>query len=552
MKRSQPFGFPRTFGFGDGRHSRGRYPIEYFYSIGMQHSLLGISTGYAITKKKDTSDIGALGNPKWFADNGTVYCQDDSGNTLKENTPGAGDFAIDHTATSSNGAGLLADAQGRILSFRNSSIDLKTGGSWTDGWQIGLYNWQHPADIYEGNTIFGNGYQVGFIDSADVMNLSAFTLPVSMRVDCLKSGKNGVLLGANLGLQGYLILWDAGADRSIAPWIPTSGKVQSIARTDSGWIVITQKEILITNGYTTRSIFPLLDDPLGFNQYVVAPQGSTVQNNRLMLLQQSTNNARMKPGLYIFDLGTTLMEFVPMSTGNTNSVTPLAIYSAKVNAQEILIGFQDVALGTNTIGALGVNSATSGTFIAQVLASSEDDKAAEAIILNLGFPTSISAPQTLSFTVAAKIYNFRRPLWGTSVTNAVAADGAHIRVNGSLTTNTVAQLGDEVTVLEGPNAGKVAHISAIANAGSTTETWTLDTTLPNVTGTTVHLQIQPFALVEKKTITSVAQLGEFYFNVRNQTRGKKFLTKLHFDDMTNVQLELHSGEFVYDDLGNTT
>jgi len=39
--------------------------------------------------------------------------------------------------------------------------------------------------------------------------------------------------------------------------------------------------------------------------------------------------------------------------------------------------------------------------------------------------------------------------------------------------------------------------------------------------------------------------------VKNQYRGKKFLLKVVIDS-ANVQMELHDGLFVYNDLGTTT
>jgi hypothetical protein len=260
----------------------------------------------------------------------------------------------------------------------------------------------------------------------------------------------------------------------------------------------------------------------------------------------------MRPGLYVFDLSTELFEYVPISTMNMYNATPLAIYAAKNVSQEILVGYQDPVISKNYIGVLSATAGTTGVYIPEVLADSPDEKAAEALVANLGLSPNVATPQTLTFTLALKLYNFKRPLWGTSVTNALASTTSTIRVDGTSTTNTPALAGDEVTILDGTNAGNVRHIATIANQGASNETWTLDSALPNATGNAVHLTLQPFALVEKKTVTAAAQLGEFHFNVKNKTRGKKFLAKLLFEGMTNVQLELHRSEFVFDDLGHTT
>jgi len=153
---------------------------------------------------------------------------------------------------------------------------------------------------------------------------------------------------------------------------------------------------------------------MGFTNYTVAPQALVVVNNKLLFLQQSstTNSfARVKAGLYIFDLATTLFEFVPMSTMNTRSVFPLAIYAPKSTTQEILIGYSDSFLSKNYIGKLTVSGGSAATFIPQILAASGTEKAAEAVILNLGVNTVQSAPHPITFNVAMKVYTFKRQLW---------------------------------------------------------------------------------------------------------------------------------------------
>ncbi|HSY52456.1 MAG TPA: hypothetical protein VLC46_26885 [Thermoanaerobaculia bacterium] len=552
MIKSAPFGFPRTYGFGDGRHSRGRYPIEYYFSQGMQKGMWGLMTGMNVIKLKDSVDLSGMGNIKWFADaSGHVYAIDDVGKVWKEQTPGVGDFAAEHTVSgsTSSGQGLIGDQQGRILAFATTTIS-KYDGTWSDSWKTGLTNYEHPADTYEDMVIFGNKDAVGLIDNADNMNLVGLNLPIGMTVDCLKAGKTGILIGANLGNRGVLMLWNTQTDRSLAPWYWASGKIQSIERVDNGWIVVTQKQILLTTGYATRELFPILDDPMGYSNYVVAPQGTLVVNNKLFILNQSNGYTRLRSGLYIFDLSTTLNEFVPVSTQNVTTVIPNAIYAAKTTTQEIFLGYRDSFFSKNYIGSLVVSGGTIAQYYPEILADTPEEKVASAVILNLGLGTVLSSVQNLSFNIAVKLYNFKRPLWGVNVTNATDLVTT-LRVDGTNASLTRPQIGDEVTILEGLNAGLSRHVTAIAFQGALNETWTLDSALPNVTETSVHLSIQPFVLVERKLITSAANLPEMFFNVKNSYKGKKFLAKVVIDS-ASTQLEIHRSEFFYDDLGLTT
>jgi hypothetical protein len=554
MIKEAHFGFPRVAGFGDGRRA-----AEYYYSQSMQQSHFGLSTGYNITKLKDTSDIATLANVKWFGDaSGKTYAYDSAGNILKEANPGFGDFAISRAVGAGYaGQGLIGDQQGRLLYFGATVIGMlaTNGTSYTDSWKTGLTSYAHPADTYEGMTIFGNKDSVGLIDSADSLNLTAFTLPSAMTVDALKSGKNGILIGANLGSRGVLMLWNTQTDRAIAPWDWRNGNIQAITPTDDGWIVVTTKEILFTNGYSSKSLFPILDDPLGFTNYSVAPQGLIVVNNKLFLLNQSSTSnsfSRVKAGLYIFDLDTQLFEFVPVSTKNVRSVTPLAIYAPKATTQQILIGYNDTFLSKFYIGKLATSGGNSGTFIPGVLASSVTTKQAEAVILNLGINTVQTFPNILTFVIAVKVYSFTRQLWGLNVTNNTAVQFDKIFVDGRGSSFTRPQVGDEITILEGVNAGLTAHVTDVANAGLINEVWTLDTTLPAGTETGVYMNVQPFKLVDKKTITTATSIPELFFNIRNKYRGKKYLVKVVIENANGVQLELHDGLFVYDDTGLTS
>jgi hypothetical protein len=547
MTKSVPFG--NKLGFGNGA-SRG----EYFFSQGMQRSLFGVMTGMNVVKLKDSGQLSGMGNIKWFADaNGVQFALDDDGKIYKEATPGVGDFAEDRDPGAGyGGQGLIGDQKGRLLYFGATAIGMRaTNGTYTDSWKTGLADYQHPADTYEGMTAFGNKDTLGLIDSSDNLNTNAFDFPSAVTIDCLSSGKNGILLGANLGTRGILALTNLQTTRSLAPWIWTSGKVQSIARDDNGWIVVTQKAIIWTNGYSWKTLFELIDDRLGFANWTVAPQGTLVIGRKLLVLNQGNGFARLRCGVYIFDLDTGTFEFVPVSTQNVASAVPLAIHAAKASAtQEIFIGYRDNFLETNYIGALVQSGGQIAHHYSEIVATGSSAKPVSAVVLNLALATVLSSVQDLSMNIAVKLYNFERPLWGVNVTNAELVDKNKLQVNGTNAALTRPVVGDEITILEGINAGFSRHVTNIANAGALNETWTLDAELPAATETTVRVSVQPFVLTERKTITSPADLPEMYFNARNRSKGKRFLIKVVIDSAA-AQVELHPSELLYEDIGHT-
>jgi hypothetical protein len=544
MIKRLPFG--NNGGFGEGKSYN-----EYYFSQGMQKTPWGLMTGYSVAEVRSSTSLSGLGTVAWFADaSGAMYGVNTSGKIFKETFPAAADWALDHTPVGTyNGSGLIGDGKGRLLYFGETEIGKKDGATYTDAWKTGLTAYTaHPADNYEGMVLFGNKSTVGLIDSADSMNLSAFTLPTSMTVDCLKAGKTGVLIGANLGYRGSLLLWDAQSDRAITPWIWTNGKVLSIERVDTGWIVVTQKEILITNGYTVQKLAPILDDPLSFQQYNVGPQGTLALNNKLFVCAQY-GTTRAPAGLYVLDLDSGLWEFVPMST---YGATPQAIYAPKSTLQEIAISYADSFLAKTYLGVVSVTGISQAVLIPEVLANSATEKIAEAAILNLALSSMKTGVQAITFDVSLKIYNFGRALHGRNVTSGLAASASVLPVDGTNTGFWRARVGDEVTILQGANAGQIRHIQSIANEGLSNEVWTLDSALSGATAANVSLAVQPFELVSKKTITAATEIPSLFFNIKNRTRGKKFLLKIVFENMTNAQLELQRSDFVYQDLGYTS
>lgn len=545
MIRSIPFG--NAAGFGEGKRQD-----EHYYSQNMQSAPDGLTTGYLMTVLDDSTSISGLANVKYFADRvGTMYAVDSAGKIYAEATPGVGNFGAAIRNPGGTGRGLIGDQKGRLLYFQNTQIGKLEGAStFTDNWKTGLEDTEHHADTYEDLVVFTNGNKIGVIYSDDSDALDAFELPSSFTTACVRGGSLGVLIGANLGYSGYVILWNPIYDRSAAPWIPLSGQVQSIERTDGGWIVTTTKGILWTNGYSTRPLFPLLDDPLGALQYTVAPQGTLLVNNKLFMLNQTARNTRRKAGVYIFDLETNLFAFAPVSTNNTNSVTPLAIAVSKTSSQNILIGYEDTKTGAKYISSISDGSGTRGMFISEPIGQGTTEMAAEAIILNVGPYLGRRNSALFTFDVSVKLYDFKRAIWGIESTTALAGAANLLRVNGS-TPNVDAQVGDEVTVLEGPNAGEVRQIASIASEGTANEEWTMDRAFSNATASNVQLQVEPYQLIERKTFENESEIPELYFNCTEKQRGKKFALKVLIENSSH-KLTLHPSTFIYDDLGHTT
>jgi hypothetical protein len=391
-----------------------------------------------------------------------------------------------------------------------------------------------------------------------------------MTINAVRSGPTGILIGANYGYQGAIVLWDGNALRSKTTWKWVKGQILSIERYNEEWLVKTTREVVVTNGYTVRHLFGVIDDPLALNGYealTTLPQQMTLINDMLIFSNVLSDNGpsshefgKFKAGLYLYSISHHAWTYIPIPTLNTINPVVYAIY-ADINFQNrILVSYRDGTIGKNYIGILANVPPKSATFVSEVIGIGRPHfqrsyfgptkKVPEAVILNLGILNSLTDPVSETFTVSLKIYDFKRQLWGKQVTNNVSGAGNQIRVDGTNASFSIGQVGDEVTVLQGVNAGQIGHIQSITNQGTNAETWTLDTTFPNNTETSIYLQVQPFHFIGTKTFNNLAQLKKMFFSINDQCRGTQFLTKIVLTGIgTNLQLELQSSYFIFNDLG---
>lgn len=438
-----------------------------------------------------------------------------------------------------------------------------TGGSqaytiyngFTDQWKdFGASSLPNDSDYRQGDTyedwvLFPNGNKVaGLNTSDDSFSDSVFNFPNKFLVRAVSSGQNGVLFGANFNNVGVLALWDNYSDRSIAPWIWLNAPIKSIIKENGTWIVITGREILRTNGYSTSPLVFPLDVELDAQGFNILPQGGVVIKDRLIYGNDSGGLNRRKPGVYILNLEDKTHEFVPVSNNCLRNVTVGAIFFD--SNFDIHVGYSTSNPSRSFIGTLENTAPPKAVFITEKLGLGANNKIAEGLKLNLGFNQISADSYPITFNVHVKLYNFRRPLWTyanvktlQTVANQIVVDGTSDGVNN-------AQVGDEITILEGVNAGEIRHITAISGQNTNTETWTLDSNLSSMTESGMVMNVSPFQLVEKKTITSLNELRDLYFNVKNKIKGKNYLAKIVIDNMGSTAIpELQDSFFVYDDSG---
>jgi hypothetical protein len=540
----------------------------HFYSQGMSPTLFGTGTVFSMVSKASSAVLTGLGQIKHIAVlGGFMFLQDDSGQIWKEATVGGYDFAKVRSP-GGNGSGMFADQYGNLFySCGTSNNQLGkydgTALTWNDTFQT-LSSGQHPMDWYEDLILIANTSTVSCLFSDGSFSLAAFSLPTELTITAIRSGPTGILIGANMGNRGAIILWDGNALRSKVPWKWVTGNILSIEPYGENWLVKTDRQVLITNGITIKEFFGIFDDPLTFHPYssaLVLPQQMTFVNDVLFFTITASFGdvsqfGKKKPGLYLYFMTRKAWCYIPVPTGEKINIVVNAVYF-DIQNNRIVVSYSNNT--TNFLAAVVNQAPTTAQFISeetglgrikyQRVYFGPTDKTLEGVVLNLGLLNSATEATPLSFNVSLKVYNFRRQLWGHAKTSASLLFPGQIQIDGTQTGSYDAQIGDEVTILEGVNAGFIAHITNIAYDGLYNETWNLDRLPTYNTEIDMNVQVQPYKLVTRQTFTTLSELKNVFFSV-NGIKGKQFLLKVVFDGIqSGLALELQTSYFVFNDIG---
>jgi len=542
-------------GFGDGDN-----PGEYYFSRGMRSVRGGIQPGWRILERARSSTVASLDLINEFAErletDPQIYGVDDGGEIFKVQD-GLSNWALDHTSSvTTDGQGVIVghSSSQRLLYPQRRYLGSYDGTVWYDTFQdfgTPTQTTHRASDIYEDWVLFGNGSTVALLNiTDDSWNAAAFTMPGDFNVADIKAGRNGVLIGANFNNRGVLMLWDVGADRAIAPWIWTEGKIYGIAKFDGIWVVSLGRKLILTNGYSISRVYntpDLADTGHNFGPRIVT--GMIIDGNYLIMGSSTvTGYNRQKRGFYILNLITGLWEFCPLSTFNTytNSTTGAVFISSNRRRH---VSYGDTALSPNQeyIGQL-LQASSPSYFITEAFGEgSPYKKTAEGIFINLHFARDEYDTYTNpNWAIDVKLYNFRRQLWGWGQTKTASTSKDELTVDATVSGYNVAEIGDEITILEGLNAGEIRHIASMTGAGTATEVWTMDSDFSNLTETTKRIGIMPFQKVGSKTITSDEMKDErLYIPVKKSIVGRKFLVKVFVKSMDYMNPHITGVTLVY-------
>jgi len=420
---------------------------------------------------------------------------------------------------------------------------------WTDNWKdLGAeYLISKPIETYEDWTLIGYNNKIALINTTDdSFTLDGFTMPSSFVINNIKSGKTGVLVGANFNNQSIVALWDCYSDRSIAPWIWLNSPIKSIVKYNGNWIVITSNGIYLTNGYTITTIKERFVNSFIKQDLLssLLPQGADVLGDKLMFFP-AEGYTKDKFGVFILDIVNKKFEFSAVSNKVTYNGESGVIFIDSNLRIHLSYG---TTIPSRYVAAILTNDTpTKAQYIVES-GRGDNKKIAHGINLNIAPSSYEYEKKNLTFNLSAKIYNFERPLWGFAKQKQIGTELNKITINGVTDDgHCLARVGDEVTILEGANAGEIRHITAISGSGTDPEVWTLDSNLPYVMELNAKVGVSPFEFIKKYTYSSLTEFKEVYFNIQNKTKGKKFLLKFTLDNI-EIPIEIKGGQFIYDNL----
>lgn len=414
--------------------------------------------------------------------------------------------------------------------------------AWTDeNWDVGsnMTNTYIPSTFFESTALFLRDNKVISINvDTDSMNTSAFTLPDNFEPVEIEANSEGILIAGNFENRGVLILWDNFSIRSIAPWIHTHDKIIAMGKIGSGWYYRTSKGIYYTNGYSTQTLaenfLNIEEDPFST---VLPPESSTATGTKIILGMATQRGTRRHKGVYTFDTATREFEMTPLSDVNSYSADLTNVFYDGENLYASSGGL--FKLNTDEVPATSY-------FISNPIGQNSHRKYAEGVKVPLITAMSERSSTQVDFTIACYIYDMRKQMATFKSSNNTGTTTT-IAVNES--SGYQGAVGDLVQILEGDNYGEMRTITSIANAGTASAEWTVNTAFSNSTGNSVEMQIWKFRLVDTNTYSDVGyDLPEVYFNVKNKIKAKKFMVMFEVRGAT-VPIEILPWEFVYDDLG---
>jgi len=543
-------------GFGDGNKSG-----EYFFSQNMRRVGKSLEPRWRMVKSADNSTSSSMylmDDINWFAEreesgNTFIYAIDTGGDIFKTQDLQDSWSKVSPVFTNAGkGNGLIVDqtSSQRVLFAQDKHLGMYDGVTWNSDWKDFLWDIDadpRPLDTYKDWIVCGNSSTVAILNvTDDSWNAEALTFPKGAKIVDLKSGRNAILVGVNFQNEGALVLWDPETDKSLAPWIWLKGKIKSITKYKGIWIVSAGNEFLVTNGYQIVDTFRPPDVKTSDSTFGPSyPSGATSIKDLFLVNCGEDFQTRRRKGIYIYDFVSRLWEF---ATAHSEFFTTHSFKALFSSSNQAIYASYDYKVGVsrNCIGRLlsdstgrssGEEQTTEHAYVmSPKFGKSGNKKKAKGIVLDYGFSNLTRDYNVPNIDLLVSIYDYQRQLWAYGQTSSTSTRQAEIHVDGTASTaRDNAEVGDQIMIGEGVNAGQSKYITEITGEGTVEEKYVLDSNLDDLSETAITFNIIPFKRVGKKTIDSrTIKNNRYYLPIKNSIVGKNFMVKVEMKGTTTT------------------
>lgn len=397
--------------------------------------------------------------------------------------------------------------------------------------QLAYYQWSRQIIDFDGDYFIGNGNYIAKLNNDESTFDNDFTrLTRFAQFRCMARNNAYILIGADKYSAGVLLLWNGTTQNKYLSELTLPYNIKSIKPYGAGWIVVAGSTLYYTDGYSVKEL-SVVPDTDGDTDLTLSPNGMAVINEKVILNIGSGFSNRSRPGAHIYDLQNDAWSYSPFMDINARKCFSgtWAGLTAWI-ANKLIISYKTDG-EKNTLGEIDIDGSSMSQLIFYFSPSAKT--VINRIELILGRDLRDYINEALNATATLAIANGNAQLWSQIQTNAAATAANEIKVDGSLSTH-AGEVGNMVRILGGTTAsGQIAFISSIANAGTNTETWTLDRNLSGNVAGGINIQVMPFRKMGEYALTAKTLKNPYVFD--KGIEGADFFVLVHIGG-SNIEI----------------
>lgn len=381
-----------------------------------------------------------------------------------------------------------------------------------------------------GGYLIGNGNYLAFLNiDESTFNDNYKQLPDNTQFSCCAVNNAGyVLVGSEFNGRGRINLWDGFTTAGFQGQIDIPNVPTCIITYGSGWIVIAKHVLYYTDGFSIKEYYTwpdCEDDSTSLNTFY----NSAISYNKKIIVSVCPRSfSRNKTGLGILepDGG---MVFVPFSDGvgqflaDGNVVHSGAVFfysesdldyiysGLRKDSGTVLSVLNQLRTGRVDIFPIAKNGAS---FIVYIPFGRKIDvkKIALSVTPKINSYNQASNPDNY-IAIKLAVGDGKRPFW--SQTEVGAGSTASAIINSAATIYyRRGYVGQQIRMLNGNCNGDKSYITAVANPGTATETWTISPALSQAPATNDDINIINLFFQETKTMQIHNLPEQIEFDVR--------------------------------------